>query len=209
MHFALTSSPDSRESLGGLGRSHYPTKTPGLVSPCSFPEEWAFARVQPAFHPQLPHESEPSGLHSRGWEFHLGKIPVLPLFILLETLPSCHHYSCPFRRIWKICFPEREREKDISNPVWSFICLPFTSQLRIFSINSITFGPIFPFSNSTWLPPGYPKASKLKIYPKRTFSQSREIQPQNPPDLKTSSTPNLRVVGLHYHHSRTLLKHRR
>ena len=153
MHFALTSSPDSRESLGGLGRSHYPTKTPGLVSPCSFPEEWAFARVQPAFHPQLPHESEPSGLHSRGWEFHLGKIPVLPLFILLETLPSCHHCSCLFRRIWKICFPEREREKDlesrlivylssfhIATPHFFYQLNDFRADFSLFELNLATSG---------------------------------------------------------------------
>ena len=36
MHFGLTSPLGSRESVGALSRNHYPTKTPGRVSPCSF-----------------------------------------------------------------------------------------------------------------------------------------------------------------------------
>ena len=78
MHFPLISPFGSKESVGGLSQTHYPTKTPGRVSSCSFPKvastlSWA-----------------------RTIRFPPRKIPVLPLFTLQETIPIC---SCLIRRI--------------------------------------------------------------------------------------------------------------
>ena len=106
-HFALTFSLGSRESVGGLGGNHYPSKTLG-----SFRKEEPQLRLLPP---------KPSGPHSRGWESLMRMIPVLPLFYQSrdnpDLLPSflALPLRCPRSRI-------------------PFICLSFTSQLCVFPI---------------------------------------------------------------------------
>ena len=95
-----TFSPGGRESVGGLSR--YPTKTPGRAL---FPRgSGARGCFNLHFSLNPPPEPELSGPHSRKWESYLWKIPVLPLFTLLEEIPICYHSFCLFRRVCE--FPE-------------------------------------------------------------------------------------------------------
>mgnify|MGYP007016994078 CR=1 FL=1 len=130
--------PGSRESVGGLSQSHYPSKSPRCISSFSRREgrlrEFLFCistLTSSWARPTLVREGIPSEENPGTFLFYppsRGNPELLPLFL-------------PLIRVCE--FPGRERERDVRGAN-SVDRLSFTSQLRIY--------PIFGSSTQTHLP---------------------------------------------------------
>ena len=119
---------------------------------------------------------EPSGSHSRGRESHRRKIPGLPLFTLLKTIPICYYRSCFFRRVFE--FPERKMS-EVSPPriLLGHLSLYVGTGLFLFGLGKIELPlpgfelttlnsvQIFSLFGSNLATSGSPKSSKFKIHP--------------------------------------------